>query len=135
MSATLEQYAKPLVFEMPGLCNVTAPMAGRRHRWFDADEIGLELRLSEICGDHSCQVGFRNGSPIEFHRLRVHNLPKLDYDEWPTMVFTDLPTPKSTQRRDALRPADWHSFDTLNCANQTRQCKWLSRNTLRESHD
>jgi hypothetical protein len=51
---------------------------------FDADDLALELKLSDICEDHSVQVGFRDGQPILFNRLRTCpiSFPKPDCDEW-----------------------------------------------------
>lgn len=92
-----------------GLHNTFVPTADRRHPWinqqtfytlpvglwkvvlkklgsncFNADRIALELRLSEICDDHTVQVGFRDGEPISFYRLRTKpiDVPKPDCDEW-----------------------------------------------------
>jgi len=100
---------QPLARAMPGLCDSSVPAADRQHpliaqqtfytlplglwkaaqseigrQHFDADDLALELRLSELCGDHTFQIGFRNGLPILFNRLRNSPLssPKPDCDEW-----------------------------------------------------
>lgn len=102
---------RPLLSDMPGLRNTSVPAADRLHPWikqqtfytlpvglwkavikelgssrFKADDIALEFRLSEICEDHSVQVGFRDGQPVLFNRLRTISLsfPKPDCDEWRT---------------------------------------------------
>jgi len=100
---------RPLLSDMPGLRDTSVPASDRLHPWikqqtfytlpvglwkavikelgsgrFKADDIALELRLSEVCEDHSVQVGFRDGQPILFNRLRTNPLsfPKPNCDEW-----------------------------------------------------
>ncbi len=107
---------RPLLSDMPGLRNTSVPAADRLHPWikqktfyalpvglwkavikelgssrFNADHIALELRLSEICEDHTVQVGFRDGQPILFNRLRTSPLsfPKPDYGDWRTKSDSD----------------------------------------------
>ncbi len=53
---------------------------------FDSKLLELELRLSEICGDHSFQVGFQDGQPVLFQRLRGRPLsfPQPMWNGWKT---------------------------------------------------
>ena len=94
---------------MPGLRDTSVPTADRDHPWinqqtfytlplrlwellvkelgkgrFNVENLALELRLSKLCEDHSFRVGFRNGQPILFNRLRISPIifPKPDCDEW-----------------------------------------------------
>lgn len=109
----------PLLSDMPGLRDTSVPASDRLHPWikqqtfytlpvglwkavikelgsgrFKADDIVLELRLSEICEDHSVQVGFHDGQPVLFNRLRTRPLsfPKPDCDEWRTKSDSEWKT-------------------------------------------
>ncbi len=111
MPSRLNAAMRPLLSDMPGLRKTSVSETDRRHPWvhqqtlytlpvglwkavikelgssrFKADDIALEMRLSEICEDHTVQVGFRNGQPILFNRLRTSPLscPKPVCDEWRT---------------------------------------------------
>jgi len=41
---------------------------------FDADLLEMEFALSDVCGDHTAQVGFWRGQPILYDLLRTNSL-------------------------------------------------------------
>lgn len=100
---------RPHLSDMPGLRKTSVPESDRHHPWihqrafhtlpvglwkavikelgsscFKANDLALELRLSEICEDHTVQVGFCDGQPVLFNRLRTSplNFPKPYCNEW-----------------------------------------------------
>ncbi len=116
MPSRLNAAMRPLLSDMPGLRKTSVPESDRLHPWvhqqtlytlpvglwnavikelgksrFKADDIALEIRLSEICEDHTVQVGFRDGQPVLFNRLRASPIkfPKPDCDEWRTRSDAD----------------------------------------------
>jgi len=41
---------------------------------FDADLLAMEFALTDVCGDHTAQVGFWRGQPVLYNLLRTNSL-------------------------------------------------------------
>jgi hypothetical protein len=64
----------------------------------------LEKALAEICGDHSTQVGFNDGQPIEYHLLRAAETFQLSAEQLKSMNWEGMNDAKIASVQRAFQP-------------------------------